>query len=225
MLICGAGALAVAFLARGRRPGTWELALAGWPCGLAAVGTVRAAPWLVALCLAGAVALGTLALVGARTWTGIVLGAASSVARSDAGDRLVPRARSARPCPPATAGNSRLFVTAISVVLLVVFGALFVAADPAFGEMLGRRRRRGRPRRHPPDRHRHARRGRVPARRLPAQRPPTTDALAPAAAARYGQALGWAVPLGLLDLLFAAFVLVQLTVLFGGREHVLETEG
>jgi hypothetical protein len=35
----------------------------------------------------------------------------------------------------------------------------------------------------------------------------------------------WAVPLGLLVLLFAAFVAVQLTVLFGGNRHVLETDG
>jgi hypothetical protein len=33
------------------------------------------------------------------------------------------------------------------------------------------------------------------------------------------------VPLGLLDLLFAAFVWVQFAVLFGGRDHVLRTTG
>lgn len=35
----------------------------------------------------------------------------------------------------------------------------------------------------------------------------------------------WMVALGLLDLLFAAFVMVQVTVLFGGRSHVLQTAG
>jgi MFS family permease len=35
----------------------------------------------------------------------------------------------------------------------------------------------------------------------------------------------WGIALGLLVALFAAFVLVQLTVLFGGRRHVLETAG
>lgn len=35
----------------------------------------------------------------------------------------------------------------------------------------------------------------------------------------------WIVPLALLDALFVAFVLVQVTVLFGGREHVVETAG
>ena len=37
--------------------------------------------------------------------------------------------------------------------------------------------------------------------------------------------LEWAVPLGLLVLLFAGFVAVQLTVLFGGDRHVLDTDG
>jgi hypothetical protein len=35
----------------------------------------------------------------------------------------------------------------------------------------------------------------------------------------------WAVPLGLLVVLFAGFVVVQLTVLFGGSGHVLATDG
>jgi hypothetical protein len=35
----------------------------------------------------------------------------------------------------------------------------------------------------------------------------------------------WVTPLILLDLLFAAFVAVQVTVLFGGQRHVLETAG
>ena len=37
--------------------------------------------------------------------------------------------------------------------------------------------------------------------------------------------LEWALPLGALVLLFAAFVALQLTTLFGGNEHVLETAG
>ena len=35
----------------------------------------------------------------------------------------------------------------------------------------------------------------------------------------------WAIPLGLLTLLFAMFVAVQLAVLFGGSRHVLDTDG
>ncbi|WP_293768129.1 DUF4173 domain-containing protein [Sporichthya sp.] len=58
-----------------------------------------------------------------------------------------------------------------------------------------------------------------------ARGPPTTDVLAPAAPVRTARPWAWAVPLVPLDVLFAAFVLVQLTVLFGGREHELRTEG
>ena len=37
--------------------------------------------------------------------------------------------------------------------------------------------------------------------------------------------LEWALPLGILDALFLAFVAVQVTVLFGGHDHVLRTSG
>jgi hypothetical protein len=223
--VTGAGVLGVGFLARGRRPAAWELTLAALAVALAGVGTVRAAPWLVALCLAGAAALGTLALVSARTWTGIVLGAAATALALPRATAWLRRTLAARPLPYRDRWQIALLVSAVSVALLGVFGALFVAADPAFADLLGRV---------------------SPAWDLPvllrrlliggsvavacllaafvSQRPPSTDVLAPPswpAAPRWA----WAVPLALLDLLFAAFVLVQLTVLFGNRDHVLRTEG
>jgi hypothetical protein len=53
---------------------------------------------------------------------------------------------------------------------------------------------------------------------------PQLDAMAPPAM-RPVQRWEWALPLGVLDALFIAFVVVQATVLFGGHAHVLETEG
>jgi hypothetical protein len=53
---------------------------------------------------------------------------------------------------------------------------------------------------------------------------PRLDALAPAPM-RPVPRWEWALPLGVLDALFVAFVAVQATVLFGGHGHVLETEG
>jgi len=56
------------------------------------------------------------------------------------------------------------------------------------------------------------------------RRPPRFDALAPGP----GRPLAsweWAVPLVLLDLLFAGFVAVQVRVLFGGEDHVRDTAG
>jgi hypothetical protein len=226
--VTGAGVLVVGFLARGRRPAAWELTLAALAVALAGVGTVRAAPWLVAVCLAGAAALGTLALVSARTWTGIVLGAAATAWAPTRAAAWLRRTLAARPLPHRDRWQVAAAVTVVSVVLVGIFGALFAAADPAFGDLLGRG---------------------TPAWDLPAalgrmligtavaaacllaaflgQRPPRTDALAPRAASPGWTAprWAWAVPLALLDLLFAAFVVVQLAVLFGGRNHVLRTEG
>jgi hypothetical protein len=133
-----------------------------------------------------------------------------------------------------TAGLSRfgaprvariLVVVGITVVLGLVFGALFTAADPAFARLVGTL---------------------VPefdaadvfARVVVwgfvlaflfgggyvVRFAPKLDAMAPPAM-RPVQRWEWALPLGVLDALFIAFVAVQATVLFGGHEHVLETEG
>jgi hypothetical protein len=114
---------------------------------------------------------------------------------------------------------------AVSVVLLVVFGALFASADAAFADLLG---------------------AAMPAVSVPTlvrwvflfvvvggwllgaayllARPPDLGGLGGRAPRRVRR-WEWAVPLALLDALFALFVLVQITVLFGGADHVLETSG
>jgi hypothetical protein len=106
--------------------------------------------------------------------------------------------------------------------LVVPFAALFVAADAAFAELGGR----------------------IP---LPSGHslPLRAAVFAVALAATLGLALAagrppehteprdrgrlapleWAIPLSALVALFAAFVAVQLAVLFGGHDHVLETAG
>jgi hypothetical protein len=53
---------------------------------------------------------------------------------------------------------------------------------------------------------------------------PNLDALAPEPM-RPLPSWEWAIPLAVLDVLFIGFVAVQATVLFGGHEHVLQTEG
>ena len=113
----------------------------------------------------------------------------------------------------------------MSVVLLLVFGALFASADIAFGALVERL---------------------LPAvsgssvARLLVLFPVLVVALAGAAflraappslakltgpARRHLRTLEWSVPVGLLVLLFLAFVVVQLTVLFGGTRHVLGPDG
>lgn len=54
--------------------------------------------------------------------------------------------------------------------------------------------------------------------------PPRWDTLAPAAP-RSVRPVEWIAPVGALNLMFATFVVVQLTVLFGGHDHVLRTGG
>src|SRR6185295_1110897 len=54
--------------------------------------------------------------------------------------------------------------------------------------------------------------------------PPAWDVLAPPPA-RPVRMAEWVVPIAVLDALFLSFVTIQLTVLFGGHRHVLDTAG
>jgi hypothetical protein len=113
---------------------------------------------------------------------------------------------------------------ALGGILLVVFGALFVSADAAFAEVVNETVPSWSL-------------GDLPARVLVfALVASLAGALALTAAnpqlatptgspARRLQPAEWIPALALLDLLFAAFVAVQLTVLFGGHDHVLQTTG
>jgi hypothetical protein len=111
----------------------------------------------------------------------------------------------------------------LAVALVLVFGGLFASADEAFATLAGKVI---------PS----VDLGTLPPRlvlglfvtalvgaglltRLRPLRAPAFGA--PAARAR----AEWVVPLVALDVLFAAFVAVQLAVLFGGNEHVLRTSG
>ncbi len=116
-------------------------------------------------------------------------------------------------------------VVGVTVVLALVFGGLFTAADPAFAHLVdnlvpefdG---------------------GDIVARLVVAgivvafvleggyliRFRPRLDDMAPAPM-RPVPRWEWALPLGVLDALFIAFVAVQASVLFGGHTHVLETEG
>ncbi len=224
VLVVGVAVLAVVFGARGARPSAAELGAAGSAVALLAVGTFRSAEWLVALSLLAAGALGTLALVGARTWTGVLLSPLAACAAVPRTARWVERTLG-RLSLSGKSPERVLLVVPVTVALLALFGALFAAADPAYREMV--------------ERVLPSMRGDVLVRRwfvfvvvaigtvvaaYLAHRPPVTDALAPRAG-KPVRRWEWAVPLGLLDLLFGTFVLVQLAVLFGGREHVLATAG
>ena len=223
-LLSGMGVLAVALGARTGRLTRPQVGAVVVTVALLGVTLMRSAPWLVALCLIGACLVGTLALVGGRTWTGLVVGALSSGLVPPRAARWVQRTV-ARVRVPGLRSRRVWLVVGVTAGLVALFGALFVAADPAYAALLNRA---------------------VPAVNMPnivrrflvlgavtgaailaaylAHQPPSTDALAPAPG-RPVRRWEWAVPLVVLDLLFLSFVLVQLTVLFGGRAHVLATQG
>ena len=111
---------------------------------------------------------------------------------------------------------------AFAVVLLAVFVPLLASADAAFAQLIEDS---------VPTADRPFGRFLVGLRRgLAGRRPglraavPAEDRRAPSPQRLLGT-LEWALPLGALVTLFAAFVALQLTTLFGGNEHVLETTG
>lgn len=192
---------------------------------LLAVGLLRAAGWLFGLCLLAAAAATVLALTGGRTVRGLALGTL-----------LLPVAavRGATWSGSGVTGLRRRVHSTVRVgptvvvtaLLLLAFGALLTSADAAFARLVGQA---------------------VPAVDLATV--PRTGflfgcgaglvlaavflLLAPPAADRAGavppdgrvRLVEWAVPVGALVVLFAGFVSVQLTVLFGGAEYVLGPDG
>jgi uncharacterized protein DUF4153 len=193
---------------------------------LLAVGTFRSAGWLFLLCLAVATLTGALALAGGRSMRAIA-----------AGYLMVPVA-ALRALPWVTRGLARMrrpaggsppvrivATVAVSIALLVVFGALFASADDAFADVLGEVIPTI-------DAGTVARWIFVLAVATPLLGGAAYLRAAPADLSRLDHTEGrkvnrveWAVPLGLLVLLFAGFVAVQITVLFGGEGHVRHTDG
>ncbi|MET8089521.1 DUF4173 domain-containing protein [Micromonospora sp. NPDC005220] len=193
---------------------------------LTAVGTVRAAGWLFVLCLLAAAVTGTLAVTGARSPLGMLVAATLPPAATV---RALPWAargiRDTRPTGSGIGFGRILTSLAVSAVLLTLFGLLFSSADAVFANLVG---------------------GLLPTisptgvigwviRLLLIgggllggayliSRPPDLEGLRPTPS-RPVHRLEWTLPLVLLDALFAVFVLVQLTVLFGGAGHVLRTAG
>ncbi|MFI9529715.1 DUF4153 domain-containing protein [Micromonospora rosaria] len=200
----------------------------GWALAtiaLVSVGVFRAAEWLFLLCLLAALITATLAVTGGRSLLGmLVAGLLPPVAVF----RALPWARGGlRTLRTAGGGNLvRILISVgVTVGLLVLFGLLFAAADAIFADLVG---------------------AVLPEVSVPGvvtwvlrfllvggallagahllAGPPDLAGLRAPGARPVGR-LEWALPLVLLDLLFTGFVLVQLTVLFGGAEHVLTTAG
>ncbi|SEM76105.1 DUF4153 domain-containing protein [Nonomuraea pusilla] len=202
----------------------WAAAFGLTGYGLIAMAAVRDAGWLVSILLLAGAALVALAVSGAgRGWIGVIRGVVSvllalgPVAWFLAGPVKGLTAR--RRIMPTLAGLG------IAAVLLLVFGVLFASADPVFASYAERLTTA-------PEWLESA-----PLRAflfvvfavllaavvLVALRP-VADPPGPEAKFSVGRSV-WLVPLTAVNLLFAAFVVVQVTALFGGDDRVLRTVG
>jgi hypothetical protein len=193
---------------------------------------VRSAAWLVALDLLGALFVISVGVARARGWAEISMSMPRVVTNVPRGTRHVlrPFARSANLHLPHFGLGMRAAL--LSSVLLLAFGALFVSADPAFASLAEQFL--------VPDWDLSLALSRVivavgtlvltgSISLLSPEFGPSPRLVAPMQLGERIQiqlsAGEWKPALLLIDLLFASFVLVQIAVLFGGHDHVLNTAG
>lgn len=193
---------------------------------LLTVPAVLAAGWVSVVCVMAAWVVGWCTFVGGSSWAAVLLGPWLPWALGVRVGGWVQRGGRQIELSGGRTDLRRIVIVAGATAgLLAVFGLLFAGADVAFAHLL---------------------RGVAP--RLDGDEifmcsvvfaivamfvlcgayllrfPPRLDALRVRRAwsvARWE----WAVPLAALDVLFAAFLAVQASVLFGGHRHVLETAG
>lgn len=233
---CCAGAVLAAFRLRG----SWF----AWTAGaaalcLAAAAAFTSSEWVLAVDLAAAVALAAVTVAAPSAWIELGLSGAMLGWRGVWSPLWLARSL---PLGRGAFARATPLVRGLLAggVLLALFGGLFAAADRAFAELAARWL--------VPD----VDLGLLPARAVvfgltaafagalcmaapssglttvaSAAHDLTTSRLPRRVAARVRGTGGteWVVALALLNALFAAFVAVQITVLFGGRAHVLETTG
>ncbi|MFI9503240.1 DUF4153 domain-containing protein [Nocardia sp. NPDC052566] len=195
--------------------------------GLLAVGTFRAAGWLFVLCVLGACAAGSLAVVGKRSSSGTLF---DVVAVPLAAVAAIPwvYARLDRIRDGASTRNWRLGTSVVAtVVLLAIFVPLLSSADATFASLLD---------------------GLTPrvdggsvfqwiflftvfalgsfgAMYVLAGPPPAASAAMQRVPGRSLRRAEWALPVGALTVLFAVFVGAQFVALFGGDGYVQRTAG
>lgn len=184
---------------------------------------LRDAAWITVLCLIAALAV--VAINSTRATTAVAM-VASAVAVPFAGVRGMPwLVRTLRPTKSRTAWLPVLRTAAVSVVLLLVFGALFASADALFASWVDAIT---------PD----LTWGETPARVLVALAvggvtlaaafvnlaPPRVDRLA-IPVRRSQNRLEWVVPVVVVNVVFALFLIAQAAVLFGGHAYLRRTTG
>ncbi|OZD08476.1 hypothetical protein CH275_04805 [Rhodococcus sp. 06-235-1A] len=216
--------VAVVLAVRSGRLSLWEWAGVAGVLALASVSAVREAEWIVTMSTTLAIVVGAVVLSRAWTWTGIALGAALPVSVPMRVLRWTGRGAASVDLEgprPARIG----MVAFVTVVLCVVFAALFGAADRRFADALAAV---------VPEFDVESLVGRTLVFVLTtagalavayiALHPPRFDRLAPSPR-RTLRLWEWMIPLGAVVALFTVFVGFQVPTLFGGQGHVLTTEG
>ncbi len=200
---------------------------AGWAMAvgmLLSVGAVRAAGWLFVLCVLTAGLVGCVALTDRRSVGGVLLAPLRVIASVPAALRWLARGGiPARGQEPDTFVRT-LVAGLIAVASLFVFGFLLAWADAAFAQVLSKMVPSG-------DRGTSLRWACSAAFAVTvtaaAAHALVTGEIAPEKESRLRlvRRVEWALTVGGLVALFAGFVAVQATVLFGGNDHVLATAG
>lgn len=190
---------------------------------LSATTVVRAAEWIVVLCLLAGVALCLVGVARGRTLPGFVL---SGISWPLAALRGLPwLARTVTALPGLGRGASLLRTVGLSLLGLLVFGALFTSADALVAEWVDAA---------VPDLSLDdfilrafvsvAIGGMVLAAAYLALNPPRVDrvnqVLRPAE-----RRFEWLAPVLVVDTVFAAFLVAQATVIFGGQDYLRRTTG
>ncbi|GII01070.1 DUF4153 domain-containing protein [Planobispora takensis] len=205
-----------------RRITPWSAGMGVIAYGMVVMAVFRDADWLVGLLLLAGFAVAALALSGAgRGWLGVLRGGVSVVL----GLLPVPWFLAApfKGMPTRRRLVPALIGAGLTVVLVAIFGALFASADAVFAKTVeniftGQDWAESLPLRILT----FAVFGVVAASAVLVGLRPVAEPKGPDLRLRVGRGL-WVTPLTALNLLFATFVAMQLTVLFGGNGRVLET--
>jgi len=214
----------VAVLASAARRTPYRIACGVLVLLLGSMVVLRAAEWLSALSLLAAAGVLAVALTEARTVTGLL---ASGAAVPLAGIRGLPwLGRSLTPREGARQVAPLLRTAAVSLLLLVVFGALFGSADALVGRWLGAL---------VPDLTWSTFVGRTTlavlvagptlAGAYAALNPLRVERLALPEGRPVERAFEWLVPVGLVTALSAVFVAAQAAALFGGHAYLRRSTG
>ncbi|MBJ7522362.1 MAG: DUF4173 domain-containing protein [Solirubrobacteraceae bacterium] len=229
LAVAGAGIAAVLVAAGFAPQDTGARLLLGCAALLALAPVLRDAVWVVAIDLLLAFLCAAVALSGDRSAAGVLRGPGHAVQRLPQGVAVVAGdlAR-ALPSPSGRGMGPALRGAGLAAVMLAVFGALFVSADRAFAHLAQAALPNA------PDLDGLVGRlvvatafaGVLGSLALTAARlraaGPATGLSAPS---RRLAAAEWVPALVAVVGLFAAFVAVQIVVLFGGHDHVLATAG